>query len=380
MVSKKDKVNPDIMGLTASLIVWGIRQFKGKGVQEVIDGVRLQNKVGLKPMLIKEHPTESGKDYIFALPAGVDKTDFEKNRHYFESYTNSIVEIEAAGRKLIVKTFEEDFPDMIKFKFDPSSYPDMIAPFPIGKTPDGKLIVEDLPKLPHLMVGGETNFGKTSFVMGAMTSFLLSGSKVFVVDRKGLDFPRFHHWVNLALNDQETEELLRNLVMEMHSRIKLLSKADCQNYLQYREKGYDLPYLVLIVDELTQIKNKKCFEYINDLAVLSRAAGISLVLATQKPSAKLWDGFSDVRSQLAGAMCFYVRDQTDSQVVLGSGNTRGAELPKIKGRAIWNNDRDQMVQAMYLDAETAYNVLCQHVKKGVYEFEHHDKCTEGIET
>jgi S-DNA-T family DNA segregation ATPase FtsK/SpoIIIE len=256
----------------------------------------------------------------------------------------------------------------------------MIAPVPIGKTPNGKMIVEDISKLPHMMVGGMTSYGKTSFLLGLMVASLLKGNKVSAIDRKGIDFPRFKEWINLALTESETEELLEQHVSEMHRRLKLLSKYNCQNYAEYLEKHSDLPYLILIVDELTQIKNKKCFEAIGDLAVLSRAVGISLVLSTQKPSAKIWDGFTDVRSQLSGAMCFHVRDQIDSQVVLGSGNIKGASLPKIPGRAIWNNDNDTLVQAMYLSAKEAYSILSERVPKGVYEFESTELCSQGIET
>ncbi len=111
---------------------------------------------------------------------------------------------------------------------------------------------------------------------------------------------------------------------------------------------------------------------------MSRSSGISMILATQKPSAKIWDGFTDVRSQLSGAMCFYVRDQTDSQIVLGSGNTRGAELPKMPGRGVWNNDHDQIVQSMYLSAKEAQSLLSERVPKGVYEFVSNDKCPERL--
>lgn len=244
----------------------------------------------------------------------------------------------------------------------------MIAPIPIGKTPSGKLIVEDLYKLPHVMCGGMTNYGKTSWLIGAMVALLLSGVKVSVIDRKGLDFPRFSPWVNLALTEDETEKLLQLHIREMEKRTKLLKEHNCQNFKEYTEKKNDLPYLVLMIDELTQIKSKASQEAIGDLSHLARASGISLILATQKPSGKVWDGFTDTRSMLAGAICFYVRDVMDSQIVLGSGNTRGAELPKKPGRAIWNNDTDQMVQSMYLTAREAQSILEAKVNKGVYEF------------
>ena len=366
-------VKPDIIGLTATIITWAIKQLKKDGgVKEVIKGTHLRNKEGVEPYLLKEHKTDTGTDYVFSLPPGVDQSDFERERHYFESYTNSIVEIEGTGRKLILKTFKSEFPKEIKFSFDPMLYSDMIAPFPVGKTPDGKIIIEDLYNLPHMMVGGQTGYGKTSFLLVAMVAALMSGAKVSVVDRKGVDFPRFSPWVNLALTDAETEDLLKKHITEMHRRQRILRDAGCQNFAEYCEVHRDLPYLVLFIDELTQIRNKACFEAIGDMSVLSRVSGISMILATQKPGAKIWDGFTDVRSQLSGAMCFHVRDQIDSQIVLGSGNTRGAELPKIKGRAIWNNDNDTMVQAMYLSAKEAHSILSERVQKGAYEFAGND--------
>jgi S-DNA-T family DNA segregation ATPase FtsK/SpoIIIE len=363
------EVKPDIIGLTASIIVWMHKQFKGKGITEVIDSVHLQNREGVKPYLIKEHPTDTGVDYVFALPPGIIKADFERHRAHFETYTNSIVEIESKGRKLIVSTHKTIYKEELPYTFEPSQYSKLFAPCPIGKTPDGKTITVDLAGLPHMMVGGQTGYGKTSFLLGVMVALLLCGVGVSVIDRKGVDFPRFRPWINLALEDDETEELLQKHIIEMKRRMKLIAAAGCQNYAEYRELHDDLPYLVLFVDELTQIKNKKCFESLGDLSVLSRVSGISLVLATQRPSAKLWDGFSDVRSQLAGALCFYVRDSTDSQIVLGSGNTRGAELPKKPGRAIWNNDNDTMVQVMYLSAKKAHSILSDKVPKEAYSFD-----------
>jgi S-DNA-T family DNA segregation ATPase FtsK/SpoIIIE len=372
-------VKPDILGLTASIITWGIKQFKGRGVKEVITGTHLRNKEGVEPYLLKEHKTATGKDYVFSLPAGVDKSDFEKNRHYFESYTNSVVEIVTSGRKLILKTHKTNFSKEIKFSFDPTLYPKMIMPFPVGMTPDGKMIVEDMYRLPHMMCGGMTGYGKTSYLIGVMVAVLLAGAKVSVIDRKGVDFPDLAPWCNLALTEKETEDLLHRHVREMQRRQVILREAHCRNFEQYRKKHSDLDYMVLFVDELTQIENKACFKAIGDMAVLSRVSGISMILATQKPGSRIWDGFTDVRSQLSGAMCFHVRDQIDSQVVLGSGNTRGAELPKIPGRGIWNNEDDVMVQTMYLEVDEAIALLHERVPKGVYEFAS-KQCPQGIDT
>jgi len=66
-------VKPDIIGVTASLITWGIKQVKGKGVREVITGTHLQNKEGAQPYLLKKRKTDTGTDYVFILPPGMTK-------------------------------------------------------------------------------------------------------------------------------------------------------------------------------------------------------------------------------------------------------------------------------------------------------------------
>ena len=365
----RDAVKPDIIGLTASIITWGIKQFKDNGIMEVVSGLHLENKEGVKPVLLKSHKTDTGADYILSIPPGMSKNDFGKNRVAFETFTNSTIEIESAGKRLTIKSHRTEFKKKIAFQFDPKLYPKMIMPFPIGMTPDNKLIVKDMYRLPHLLIGGATGYGKTSFVLGTIVAALLSGARVSAIDRKGVDLPDLAPWCHIALTDKEAEDLLKEHVDEMLRRQVILRKAHCRNFEQYRKKHNDLDYLVLVVDELTQINSKESFKAIGDMSVLSRVSGISMVLATQKPNARIWEGFTDVRSQMLGRMCFKVADQMDSQIVLGSGNTRGAELPKIPGRGIWADDDDSLVQAMYLEVEDAISILDRCVPRGVFIFE-----------
>lgn len=374
-------IPPGIIGLTASTILWFIKQFKNEsGIEEVITGLHLENKEGEKPHLMKKHKTDTGTDYILSIPPGMTRNDFEKHRAAFETFTNSTIEVESAGKRLTIKSHKTEFKQKVPFEFDPKLYPKMIMPFPIGMTPDNKLIVKDMYRLPHLLIGGATGFGKTSFVLGTIVAALLSGAKVSAIDRKGVDLPDLFPWCHIALTDKEAEDLLKRHVSEMHRRQKILRKAHCRNFEQYRRKYDDLDYLVLVVDELTQIDSKESFKSIGDMAVLSRVSGISMVLATQKPNARIWEGFTDVRSQMLGRMCFKVADQMDSQIVLGSGNTRGADLPKIPGRGIWADDDDTLVQAMYLEVEEAIDLLVKSVPKGVYEFESVVECEERLPT
>ncbi|UWG96764.1 hypothetical protein LPY66_18085 [Dehalobacter sp. DCM] len=323
-------------------------------IQSVINATKLQNKQEQTPDFRKETKTEKGWSLLYVLPPGIVQKDFEDRRQYFESYVNGNVDFEQSGRRLIMNIYQAKFPAKVPYQFDSGEYSEMLAPLPLGVAMDSTPLVVDLSTLPHMLVGGMTGYGKTTALIGFTVALLMSGVEVSIIDRKRLDFPQFSKWVDVAMTEKETENLLKKSCEQMDERIDELQLAGVQKFQQY--KG-DMKYKVIIIDELTAIESKKSQEYIDSLVHLGRAAGISLILATQKPSHKVWDGFTEARAMLGGRLCYYVADSTESQVVLGRGNTRGAELPMKPGRAIFNNDRDQMIQGYYIDAEKAIAIL-----------------------
>lgn len=338
-------------------------------VLQVLEGTNMKNHLDQVPRIINRDVIETGERFIFNLPPGLTLKDFENRRDALEQFTNTIVELESRGPAVIMSLHSVDFPTNIPYRFNAEDYPKMLAPFPVGVAPNGKLIVEDLAKFPHLMVGGMTGYGKTSELTAMLVSFLLAGCRVSAIDRKRLDFPRFSPWVTIARTEEEAEKMLKWHLDEMERRIDILAAHGCSKIQEY--KGNDLPYRVLIIDELAQIHSDKSHEYIEDLVQLSRASGISLILATQKPSAKLWQGFTDTRSLCAGRLCFYVSSIYDSQMILGEGNLRGASLPMKPGRCIWNaDDKEQVIQSMFLSGSAAVEILEKHVAKGADKIEH----------
>ena len=318
----------------------------------VIKATRLKNKDEQSPSMKKTIKTESGWTLIYINPPGIALKEWEDRRSYFQSHLNANIEFEQHGKTIkIIISSKSTFPGKVNYHYQAS---DILAPVPLGVTPEGKHLTIDMSTLPHALYGGMTGYGKTTALIVATVSLLLSGVEVSVVDRKRVDFPAFAPWVELATTEKETENLLTRAVEQMDERIDELQKAGVQKFQNH--KG-DMKDKVIIIDELTVINSKASQQHIDDLVHLGRAAGISLILATQRPSAKVWDSFTDTRSMLGGRLCFYVSDSTDSQIVLGKGNSKGAELPMIPGRAIWNNDRDQVLQAYYLDAEKAVKML-----------------------
>jgi S-DNA-T family DNA segregation ATPase FtsK/SpoIIIE len=287
--------------------------------------------------------------------------DFEKRRNAFQTFTNGIVEFVNHGPVVIMSVYQTKFPDQIPYLFDYAYYLKkvMVAPIPIGITPSGKLIVVDLTALPHALIGGMTGYGKSVALRGITTALLLDDVGVSALDYKRVTFSKLAPWIRLAKDEAEGERLLSKVISEGYKRLELLDKHGCE-HIRELPKGIRPSYEAIIVDELTMINNKKSQNLIDDLVHIFRAAGYCVILATQRPSAKVWDSFTDTRSMLSGRLCFYVADSTDSQIVLGKGNDRGKELPMIPGRAIWHGEDEQdiLLQSMLLSQDGAVQLLC----------------------
>jgi hypothetical protein len=121
-------IQVDILGLIAKGIWWGIQQIHKNDlsykVNEVIKATRLQNRDELTPIMKAKKKTETGWDLVYILPAGVARKDFEKERVYFETHTNSIIEFESKGRKLTMHIYSVTFPEIIIFEFNPDDWRD----------------------------------------------------------------------------------------------------------------------------------------------------------------------------------------------------------------------------------------------------------------
>lgn len=122
-------IQVDILGLIARAIWWGICQIHRNDlsykVNEVIKATRLLNKDELAPILKAKKKTETGWDLVYILPPGIARKDFEKERVYFETFSNSVIEFESAGRRLTMHLHSISFPDIIKFEFNPEDWRDV---------------------------------------------------------------------------------------------------------------------------------------------------------------------------------------------------------------------------------------------------------------
>ncbi len=224
----------------------------------------------------------------------------------------------------------------------------------IGKDVEGNCIVSDLAKMPHLLIGGTTGSGKSVSINAMIMSILMRATpaevRFIMVDPKRVEFTPYngipHLYVPVVTEAKEAASALSWGVAEMERRLKVFSKVGARNIGQYNAKvqaaaaeaakaeeageeppqnelGDELPYIVIIIDELADLMmnvGKEVEFSISRIAQLARAAGIHLIVATQRPSANVVTGL--IKANITNRIAFNVASSIDSRVVL---DTPGAE-------------------------------------------------------
>ena len=204
----------------------------------------------------------------------------------------------------------------------------------LGKDVRGNSAFADLAEMPHLLVGGTTGSGKTICLNSIILSFLYRNSpdemKLVLVDPKRVEFPVYstlpHLLCPVIYDAQQTLVALKWLVGEMERRFTVLAGAGSRDIGSYNskmeKKGEDkLPYIVLVIDELADlmsVKGKEIESYVVRLAQMSRATGIHLILATQRPSVEVITGL--IKANITTRIALKVGSSIDSRTILdGSG-------------------------------------------------------------
>ena len=201
----------------------------------------------------------------------------------------------------------------------------------LGKDISGKPLIADLAEMPHLLIAGTTGAGKTVCVNSIIMSMLFNASprqlKFLMVDPKMVELAPYNdipHALCPAVTDAKKVSAALNWVVgEMESRYTQLAKAGARNIRAFHEMGNEMPYIVVIIDELAdlmQVSAKTIESAITRLAQLSRAVGIHLILATQRPSVDVITGV--IKANFPARISFKVASKVDSRTVL---DMNGAE-------------------------------------------------------
>jgi len=231
---------------------------------------------------------------------------------------------------------------LLKEILQTSEYAEEDSPLKIalGKDISGTPIVLDLEKMPHLLIAGATGSGKTVCLNSVISAFLINSSpdevRFVMVDPKRVELMIFEgipHLVSpIVTNPKKVAAALGWVVSEMERRYDIFAEKGVRNITAYKQKAKDdwesIPYIVVIVDELADlmaVSQQDIEGAIMRLAQLSRAAGIHMILATQRPSVNVITGV--IKANFPARISFKVASKVDSRTVL---DTNGAE--KLLGR------------------------------------------------
>ncbi len=208
----------------------------------------------------------------------------------------------------------------------------------LGLDVSGKAIIADLARMPHVLVAGQTGSGKSVCINTFLSTLLFRTSpaelKLILVDPKRVEMTNYngipHLLSPVIIEPSKVVSALKWLMSEMDRRYKLFSEAGARNIDAYNEmSGFQaMPYIVLLIDELADIMLLSPVEVedtITRIAQMSRATGIHMVLATQRPSVNIITGL--IKANIPCRVAFAVSSQVDSRVIL---DTQGAE--KLLGR------------------------------------------------
>lgn len=218
----------------------------------------------------------------------------------------------------------------------------------LGRDISGEPITAELNKMPHLLVAGSTGSGKSVCINGIITSILLNAKphevKLMMIDPKMVELNVYngipHLLTPVVTNPHKVSQALEKVVSEMERRYDLFQHSGTRNiegynaFLKVKNQELDekeplLPYIVVIVDELADlmmVAGKDVETAITRITQMARAAGIHLIIATQRPSVDVITGL--IKNNIPSRIAFAVSSQTDSRTIIDSG---GAEKLLGKG-------------------------------------------------
>ncbi len=252
---------------------------------------------------------------------------------------------------------------------------DMELPITLGKTISNETFIVDLTKMPHLLMAGATGQGKSVGINAILTSILYKKHpaevKFVLVDPKKIELSIFnkierHYLAKLPesndaiiIENDKVIHTLNSLCIEMDKRYELLKDAMTRNIKEYNEKfitrklnpenGHTfLPYIVLVIDEFADLimtAGKEVETPLARLAQLSRAVGIHLIIATQRPSVNVITGL--IKANFPARIAFRVTSKIDSRTILDTG---GAEQLIGRGDLLYSQSNDlTRIQCGFID-------------------------------
>ncbi len=228
---------------------------------------------------------------------------------------------------------------------------DIKLPIALGKNISGAPIVGDLASMPHLLIAGTTGSGKSVCINTIILSLLYRHTpdkcKFILIDPKMLELSTYegipHLLCPVITEPKRAASVLGWVVKEMESRYRLMTKEGVRNIDGYNAKhSLSMPYIVVIVDEMSDlmlVAGKEIENYIQKLSQMARAAGIHIIMATQRPSVDVITG--TIKANFPTRISFQVTSKIDSRTILGE---QGAEQLLGKGDMLYMTSANKVIR------------------------------------
>ena len=250
----------------------------------------------------------------------------------------------------------------------------------IGKDVSGAPVLADLATMPHLLIGGTTGSGKSVAINAMLMSILMRTTpaevRLILIDPKRVELSAYnnvpHLYVPVVTEPKEAASALAWSVSEMERRLKVLQGAGAKHIGQYNgmvqngkgpEGAVELPYLVIVIDELADlmmVAAKEVEDSVVRIAQLARAAGIHLIVATQRPEANVVTGI--IKANITNRIAFNVASSIDSRVIL---DQPGAEKLVGLGDMLFSTpawSKPKRIQGCFV-AEEELDTVVTHLKQ-----------------
>ncbi len=228
---------------------------------------------------------------------------------------------------------------------------DIKLPIALGKNISGEPITRDLSSMPHLLIAGTTGSGKSVCINTIILSLIYKhkpdNCKFILIDPKMLELSTYegipHLLCPVIIEAKKAASVLGWVVKEMESRYRLMTKVGVKNIDGYNDKHkVKMPYIVVIVDEMSDlmlVAGKEIENYIQKLSQMARAAGIHIIMATQRPSVDVITG--TIKANFPTRISFQVTSKIDSRTILGE---QGAEQLLGKGDMLYMSSANRITR------------------------------------
>lgn len=342
--------------------------------------------------LVRRKCRREGDQWLVAwkVPTGVTVAGLKLRAGVFEVALDCSCEFWFDRGVMWMRAGTAQLPELLRFEdfyARPRPAGELVIGVGVGRM--GPLWV-DLADLPHMLDGGTPGSGKSVFlrqvIVGLATSYGPEYVRVLLIDLKGgMEFHMFrelpHLLAPVVADMPELMPALENLIAEMERRMGLFREAGVVSLRDWNERrpADRLPYIVAFIDEFGEV-SRPVAESSTDkargpslkaiahgafsrVARLGRAVGIHIIASTQRPDADVMPG--QIKDQLPATIAFRTRSETNSHILLGDKNGAAANLPPIKGRAIFQFEDEVEVQAPFIEPAAAVALLrekcAQHV-------------------